>query len=80
MGEKMWRPTNWANPYKQPVREGVTWNKEVIDAYEKGADAMLEALTRENCNGKLFLRIVKDNEGEMFVKKYPLRDAFLNDR
>jgi len=31
------------NPYNVPLRDGVTWNKEVKDAFEQGADAMLKA-------------------------------------
>ena len=39
-----WRPAGWKNPYVEPFREGVVWNKEIIEAYEVGADAMLEML------------------------------------
>ena len=41
------RPEGVVNPYKEPIREGVTWNREVIQAWEKGADAMLEALKKQ---------------------------------
>ena len=39
----MYRPEGLDNPYKKPIRDGVTWNKEVVDAFEAGADA--------ECNG-----------------------------
>ena len=38
------RPEGWENPYEKPIRDGVTWNKEVVEAFEAGADAMLEAI------------------------------------
>jgi hypothetical protein len=39
-----YRPEEWVNPYAEPIRRNVTWNKEVIESFEAGADAMLEAL------------------------------------
>ena len=47
--DKSWRPKGWENPYERPVRSGVMWTAElltanVIDSYEAGADAILEAL------------------------------------
>jgi len=40
------RPEGCMNPYKEPIREGVTWNEEVIQAWEEGADAMLDGLKK----------------------------------
>ncbi len=32
------------NPYKKPIRDGVTWNKEVIEAFEQARQTILELL------------------------------------
>ena len=41
------RPEWLVNPYALPIRDGVMWNKEVIDAWEAGADAYEEGLKRQ---------------------------------
>ena len=39
-----WRPENWKNPYKNPVSS---------QAFEKGADAMFEALQNDTTQWRL---------------------------
>ena len=59
-----WRPEDWGNPYQKPIRDGVSWNKEVQQAYEAGADAILKALETYNIKryGRwVFIPKEKDN-------------------
>lgn len=68
-GAQKWRPHDWDNPHpeheeKWDGRDEYWYASPEHEAYEAGADAMLEALRREGFGGKLIVEIAEAHAGE----------------
>ena len=61
-----WRPENWTNPYQD--KEGC-WERL---CFERGADAMLEALRKDGVSSKEIGNTISGNRLSVWVDKHKI--------